>query len=291
MSGWIWALLVLGGATILLGGAALGYVIWQMSRLPALHPARFVRQGGRRPGQRVVVVLGASLVHGRVGVSFVDQLAAQFPPPGTVFVNAGINGDTSYHARQRLDSVIACAPDDLIILVGTNDVTCTLYPDNWRMYRGAKQLPGPPTIEGYRDNIRAIVREGQARTEARIALCALPVLGEDLDSLPNRRVREFNAVLAEVAAEEQVVYLPVYDDAATFLAARQAAPGRAATGAARDGLRLGFLANVQHYLLGQSFDAIAHRRGLLLTTDLIHCNGAGAAIIARRMAEFLAGGA
>ena len=91
------------------GALALRYVIEQMSQPPANAPEYFA--GRTTPGQRVVVCLGASLVHGRVGVNFVDMLARRFPT--VAFVNAGVNGDTAYHAHQRLDAALACHPDDV----------------------------------------------------------------------------------------------------------------------------------------------------------------------------------
>jgi lysophospholipase L1-like esterase len=133
----------------------LSYVIRQMSKPPKNAPEQFLKQGAHPQDRKVVVCLGASMVHGRVGVNFVDLLSRRLPESESklVFVNAGVNGDTSYHARRRLDSVIACNPDYVIILVGTNDVICTLNPDSWRMYKGEKRLPVQPTVELYRDNL------------------------------------------------------------------------------------------------------------------------------------------
>jgi lysophospholipase L1-like esterase len=268
------------------GGLALRYVIGQMSKPPDNAPEHF--WGRRVPGQRVVVCLGASLVHGRVGVNFVDMLAARFPE--IAFVNAGVNGDTAYHAQQRLEAAIACQPDDVVILIGTNDAICMLNPDRWKVYTGAKALPRPPSLDGYRDTLRAIVRQVKEQTGARVALCALPVLGEDLNTPANARIREFNAVIGQVAAEEGTAYLPIYDDDVAYLQAHGQGAGHAFRPNAQESLRLGFLANVQHYLLGRSFDDIARRRGLLLTTDLTHCNTPGATIIANRIAAFLTSG-
>jgi lysophospholipase L1-like esterase len=276
----------LAGAGVLLGGGALLYVIRQMSKLPDTAPLAFLNWDRRTHGKRVVVCWGASLVHGRVGVSFVDQLAARFPPPGTVIVNAGLNGDTAYHALQRLDAVVACAPDVVVILVGTNDVIGLLNPDAWRAY-GRRRPPQPPSLAWYRENITTMVRQVRAQTGARVALCGLPVLGEDLTAPANACVRECNAALQAVAAAEDVAYLPVYEAQAAWLAAQQAPPGRPYTGDAQESLRLGFLANVQHYLFGVPYDTIAARRGLRLTVDLVHCNGQGAAIIADQIAAFL----
>ncbi|MBT2510656.1 hypothetical protein J7I98_33400 [Streptomyces sp. ISL-98] len=47
---------------------------------------------------------------------------------------------------------------------------------------------------------------------------------------------------------------------------------------------------MQHFMLGRSFDSIARRRGPELTTDFIHQNSRGAAMIADVTEDFLRAG-
>ena len=63
----------------------------------------------------VVVCLGASIVRGRASVDFVEMLRARLPQ--LEFVNGGVNSDTADDILQRLDSVIACHPKAIVILV------------------------------------------------------------------------------------------------------------------------------------------------------------------------------
>jgi lysophospholipase L1-like esterase len=278
--------------------AALLYLIRQMNKLPDNSPERFLehRKRGRIPGDaQVVVFLGASLVQGRVCISFVDLLAQRYRQRGEggailSFVNAGINGDTSYHALRRLDPIVACDPDYIVILLGTNDVSSTISRNAWRAYRGEKRLSGPLTLDLYRDNMRAIVRQLKERTQARIALSSLPVMGEDLSTLPNRRVRNFNAVLKELAEQQSVSYIPIYETEAAFLAIqqqRERIPGKPYHGNPSESLRLGFLANLNHYLLGRSYDAVSHLNGMALKIDHLHSNSQEAALIADQIEGFL----
>jgi lysophospholipase L1-like esterase len=276
---------------ILLIAAALAYAFRQIGRPPENAPDRFLKRGRSSPDQRVVVCLGASMVHGRVGVNFVDLVAQRFSS-GYSFVNAGVNGDTAYHARQRLESVIACQPDFVVVLVGTNDVISTLDPGVWRRYRGAKRLSQPPSIDGYREDLRDIVRQLKQRTTAHIALCSLPVLGEALPSLANERVSDFNAVIREIAEQGAVSYLPVFERESVWLAEQQQrsqTQGRPFPGDGKGYLPGMVWASLQHYLFGSSFDAISRRNGLLLKTDLIHGNSQEAAIIADLIGDFLQG--
>jgi lysophospholipase L1-like esterase len=270
------------------------YTIRQMNRPPDNPPKRFIKDGGRdklAESRQVVVCLGASIVHGRVCPSFVDLLARRFPESKYTFINAGVNGDSSYHVLQRLDAVVGCDPDFIVILVGTNDVICTLRPDQWKMYRGEKRLPQPPTLESYRDNLRDIVRQLKVETRAKLALCSLPLMGEDLKAAGNERVAEFNGVIREVAAREGVAYLPVYEVEADYIRDRlereRISPGRPYTGDALETLRLGFVGGIRHYVLGQSYDAIGSSRRMLLKSDLIHGNSREAEIIAELVSSFL----
>ena len=273
------------------------YVIRQMSKPPDNTPERFLkvgRRGSHRRNSRTVVFLGASLVHGRVCASFVDLIverhARRAEQDRYAFVNAGINGDTSYHALQRLDPIIDCDPDDVVILLGTNDVTCTLGPTAWRAYKGDKRLPGPPTLDQYRHNMRSIIGQLKANTHARLALCSLPVMGEDLTTLPNQRVREFNATLKELAEQGGATYIPIYETEANFLniqQQRERVPGKPYHGNAAESLRLGFLANLNHYLLGRSYDAVSHLNGMALKIDHLHSNSQEAALIADQIEGFL----
>jgi len=233
----------------------------------------------------LVVCLGASIVRGLFGTNFVQLLSQRMGKDGFRFVNAGVGGDLAYDVLTRLDAVIARQPDHVVILVGTNDVTATLYPALAKMSlsRLKRRLPQPPSAKWYHDNMSEIVRLLKEKTQARIALASLPVLGEDLASLPNERVRRYNALLREIAVREHVAYLPVHERDEEYLTAVQHRAGRPF----RAGGMLTLKLLICHYLLRQSFDEISRKNGFLLVTDGIHMNSRGAAIIADEIELFL----
>lgn len=271
----------------ILAVGAFVYASRQIMRLPPNTPEAFLSHP-TADGRPVVACLGASIVHGRVGASFVDLLAARHPD--LRFVNAGYNGDMALHVLRRLEPVIACRPAAIAILVGSNDVIGTLDAESWRRYQGEKQLSGPPSLDAYRQTMAQIVRDLKTRTAAPIALCSLPILGEALTSLPNTRVAEFNAVLRDVAGVEGAAYLSVFECEADALADHQRSAniaGQAFNPDFRVYGRIMFLAALQRYLLGRSFDDVAQRSGLFFKTDLIHGNTREAAIIAGEIEEFL----
>jgi lysophospholipase L1-like esterase len=222
-------------------------------------------------------------VQGRISSNFVDALRQRLGSEGYRFVNAGVAGHEAFNVLTRLDTVIGHQPDYVVILVGTNDVTATLSPRIARLSRLTKRIPQPPSAEFYHDTMLQIVRTLKAKTSANIALASLPVLGEDLDSLANRRIREHNALLKEITSQEHASYLPVYERQEAYLRTLQQEPGRGF----EDGLGLSLQLLVRHFLLRQSFDAISSQNGFVLLTDGMHLNSRGAAFITDEIETFL----
>jgi lysophospholipase L1-like esterase len=277
---------VIGAAGVLgAAAAALAYETMQIQKPAKGNPDEFVKRGGA-PGRRVVVCLGASIVHGKVSVDFVELLRQRLPARDYAFVNAGVNGELAYEALQRIDSVIACDPDFVVILVGTNDVLATINDQVKGLQMRSKHLPCEPCIEWYGENLGQIMTRLCEQTRARVGVCSLPVLGEDLASPANRRVAEFNALVGRVAAERGAAYLPVHERQVEYLTEVGRTHGRECTGSPVPVMAAG----VQHFLFGQSLDTISHCYGLALTTDMIHMNSYGAAIIADEIEKFLLAG-
>jgi lysophospholipase L1-like esterase len=233
--------------------------------------------------KRIVVCLGASMVRGQVSCNFVRLLDQRMAENGFKFINAGVAGDQAYNVLVRLDSVVAYRPDFIIILVGTNDVTATLSPALGRISRLTRRFPQPASAEFYQSNMLQIVKTLKERTTARIALVSLPVLGEDLESIPSQRIREYNALLREIANEEQVGYLPVSELQEEYLRKVQRRSGRPY----ESGGMLSIKALARHYLLRQSFDEISRKHHFLLLTDGIHMNCRGATFIVEEVESFL----
>ena len=128
-----------------------------------------------------------------------------------------------------------------------------------------------------------IVKKLKDKTSATIALISLPILGEDLESISNQRIKEYNATLKDIADGEQVGYLPVYERQEEYLRKVQQDKGRPYS---NDGM-LSIKALARHYLLGQSFDHISKKNHFSLVTDGIHMNSLGAKFIADEIESFL----
>ena len=233
-----------------------------------------------RAGRPVVVCLGAGIVRGRASVDFVRMLRAEHVD--LAFVNGGVNSRVVWEMLHDLDEVAACAPAYAIIFVGTDDVQATLSKRNLAATRRLKGLPRNPSPEWFGECLGTAINRLHG-TGARVAVCSLPPLGQDLDSPANDAVRDFNAVIREVVDARDATYLPVHETMAGVIVATGRERGPAYTGSVRPGLQ----SLVGHFALGRSYDDIAHRRGLLLSPDGVHLDTAGARIVANLVSEFL----
>lgn len=281
---------------LLVGGAGVAAGLGLASAGAAAYVAKMVQ--GRATGdidglldnkdpdpRDVVVCLGASIVRGRASVDFVEMLRDRLPQ--LQFVNGGVNNETADDVLQRLDAVIACQPKAILILIGTNDAQAILDPTGAvaRRRQKASGSTQPPSVQDYQRNLQAIVSELVERTGARIGLCSIPPLGQQIDSPANDAVREINTAIRATADATGETYVPVYEEMIAYLESADATDGPAFTGDWRIGAR----SLSQHFIVGRSYDAIAEREGLLLSPDYIHLNTAGASIVADASAEFLAG--
>lgn len=251
--------------------------------LPANNPVAFQQQA-RDPHKKVLVCIGDSITHGTVSVNYVDMLSSRLAPQGIAVVNAGINSELAYNVVQRLDAIVACRPDYITILIGTNDANATLSPNIARRQIKEMQLPQSPTREWYRENLMKICTELSTRTHAQIALLSLPPIGERLDQPGFAASESYSRVIQKVAAAQHLAYLPLHEDMTALLRSRNSNPRYAY----HDDERLMYLAVARHYLLGQSYDEISRANGFLLLTDHLHLNSTGAGMAAYLIEKFVA---
>ena len=253
------------------------------------------RQGGRAvmtrtttgTGRAIVACLGASATDATGSYDWIRDLA-QRPNNGSLrFYRFAEGGDLAYNGLERLPDIIKCQPDYIVILLGDNDVFALISKKVAQFDRLTKHLPSQPSPEGYRENMRAIVRRLKSATSGRIALCSLIPIGEDpVSSNPfqaeaNRRIEEYSSILKDIAREEAVSYLPFYEGMHELILA---SPGRAFTSFDF----LPFYHDVfRQFVLRKSNDEIGELNGWQFHRDGIHLNSRSGKILAELVQEFL----
>jgi len=203
------------------------------------------------------------------------------------FQNFGTGGDLAYNALQRLAGVLKSRPQIAIVWIGANDVLAMTFPNFDRFVRRWKRPPEKPSAELFQRSLQIITHRLKNETSARIGLCSLAPIGEDLRSTDpfqsalNHHARDFSAIIRDWALEEGVGYIPVYE---TMIANMQNSPRHAFTSLRflpfyRDALRV--LALRKHP------DEVARLNGWQFHTDGVHTNSRSGMIVANLVQEFI----
>lgn len=225
--------------------------------------------------KKVLVCFGDSNTHGNVSYNWVNDLSLQLPDY-QVF-NAGINSDLTYTLLRRIDDVIACKPDFITILIGTNDVNSTMgkimekrYQDLGRVSKGTS-----PNFEDFKKNYIEIIQQLKAKTNAKIAVMSLPVMGEDLNHEANLKADKYSDFIKQLATDKQLIYLPVREKQKELL---QKNP-QPLKHTFEETYKLLNFSVISHYLLGKSWDEISVKHGFQLTPDNLHQNSIAGGMI------------
>ena len=233
--------------------------------------------------KKTVLFLGASITQGMISSSYVRILKGRLGTKQYKFINHGVAGYESYNVMMKLEKAVNLSPDYVILLVGTNDVLSSLDPKLAELTRKLKKIPHEPSIIHYRNNVTSIIQQLKTDSEARIAIASLPVVGENLDSLENRTIAEYNTELKGIAGNENVNYLPIFERQKKFLEQKLGGKGKDYI----NSQKLAYSSILLHFLLFMSFDKISRKNGYLLLTDGIHQNSLGAKYIAEEIEGFI----
>jgi lysophospholipase L1-like esterase len=223
-----------------------------------------------------VSCVGDSITRAQHSVDYLSLLGVRHRPGEVSTRRFGVNRDFAYNLLQRLDEVVAAPADVITVLIGTNDARASLpgYPVDKVMR--TKHLPTRPSAAWFQECLESVVERLSSETDATIGLLSLPVLGQDPTAAPARASREYSRMIAEIAQRRGVAYLPLHERQIEEL--HRANPAKIPY---EELTVAGYLGTVlQRKLLRRSLDTLSRRRGLLLTTDHIHQNGRGAALIA-----------
>jgi len=188
------------------------------------------------PDRKIVACLGSSSTAGK-GQAFdwIAELGRQPRNAQFEFRNFGTGGDLAYNALQRLPEVLACRPAKVIVWVGGNDVLALVSRKVRRFFSLWKRLPRDPSPDWFHDSLAKITRRLKSETTADIGLCSLPPIGEAPDSddpfqsALNRRIEQYSAIIATVAARKAVPISRSTRRSPRQFAPRPAGPSRPST--------------------------------------------------------------
>jgi lysophospholipase L1-like esterase len=247
------------------------------------HPAK-PEQKEMSPLTRTVICLGDSITRGQVSASYIDVLDEKMGKNGYHFVNGGVNNDLAYNVLQRLDNFIDLQPQFVTLLIGTNDILAQHTPYKGVGLRLLKHLPQKADFGWYTANLREIIRRIKLWTQAKIGLLSIPVIGEDLHSPAIEAVKKYNIAVRQIAEQEKISYLPLFERQVKYLKTTRTKPeGKAYV---HFMLMTGELV-AERGLLHIDYDTFSRRNGYHLVTDGVHFNNQGARLIAEEIAHWL----
>jgi lysophospholipase L1-like esterase len=236
----------------------------------------------------VVACLGSSTTAAKGTYNWIDELAGRPQNSRFRFVNFGVGGDLSFNIARRLEPVLRAAPDRVIVLIGTNDILASVFPNFRRFTRAWKRVPEDVSPAHFKNNLELITHRLQ-QTLATIALCSVAPVGEDLRSTDpvqsrlNDLVVAYNDIIADMSRRSGSYYLPFYERFHDRLARSTIA---------KPFTRFSFAAFYRDYLfremvLRHSFDQISQTNGWEFHIDGIHLNTKGGRILTDVVQQFL----
>ena len=224
---------------------------------------------------RVIACIGDSLTHGNIGECWVEGLRNEYPED--TVLNEGINGDVVWQVQKRIEPILACKPNIVILMIGSNDVMASFNKKSGERYRRNNKLPEVPTFESYQKLLPKLIDSLSA--SSKVAICTLPPIGENKDSIVNNHVNKFNKFIELTANNKNINLIPVssllWDELSkrTYPVKSDYDPNSLPI------IRRIFGGMMHHYIFKKSWDEIAKSKGQWLLFDQIHLGERAAKIL------------
>ena len=263
--------------------AAFFYVSKVISSLPEGRAEEFL-DSTDVTNKKIIACIGDSLTHGNIGQSWVDYLREEFP--NYVFLNEGINGNTAWQVLQRLDPILECKPDLIILMIGTNDALGSFDINSGLRYKKNNELPEVPTLEKYKQHLNELIEK--IGLQSKIVICTLPPIGENVNSEVNKHVNLFNDFIKLIAKQKNLSLLPVSDALWSDIQFRTYPLKLEYNPKVIPLFRRIFGGIFHHYLFKRSWNDISRAKGQWILFDHIHLNERGAEIVYELAKDFIA---
>ena len=235
--------------------------------------------------KKIIVSIGDSITHGLVSWDYVAELAKRFPSDEYVFINAGINSEFAYNVWVRIDEIIACKPDIITILIGTNDAIHSFLPETQESAKRRLKLPALPTIEEYQKYLPMFVEKLKEKTDAKIAILSIPTIGEDMsDSNPiNPYLDRFCEFIQQFANSNVLTYLPLNERMRDYSNENPSSTNYPI----KTYHSIVLKSIIKRLLFCRPFESIAKGLGYRLHSDHLHLNESGATMVADLIEEYI----
>lgn len=262
--------------------AVAGYGFYRATKTPSNNAEAFLKSK-IDPSKNIAVFMGDSLTHGAVSYDYVAELSKDNELNNFIFINEGINSQLAYQQLGKIDRIVKMKPNEIFILIGTNDCRATLSDAEYERFNALRKLSVKPTKVWFAHSLRTLVDHLKANTEARVTLISIPPLGEKADSLPFQRSMEYSQAIKQIAKEKKVGYI-AFNETLTDAIIQY---GKKDIKGYELDLGSMYGAIFSHYLLLQSWDDISDKRGLQFLTDNLHLNRRGGDILTAKIKERL----
>ena len=228
-----------------------------------------------------VAFFGDSLTEGFPGVAYFSLLKKIFPD--FELFNYGKGGDTVISLLKRLEKLTFPEPFDIAFLwVGVNDVfvkTSWTYP----IIKTLRRQPWAKNRETFGICYRKLLHFLLPKAERLFTVSPL-LIGEDLNNPWNRELEELSRIIAELSHEhESCIHIDLREVFISRIDSKSVSPY-----VPKSFLRI--LRDATAFKTAEAIAEEASRRGLFLTLDGVHLNGAGAALVAEAFALAIEGG-
>ena len=259
---------------------------WLWQKITRHKPESYPSQQNRQKidvSKKILVCFGDSNTQGNVSYNWVSDIGRIFPD--LQVLNAGVNSDLTYSLLRRIEDVIACQPDYITILVGTNDVSATINEELLSSFQQIGRIPEDmaPDFDSFKENYQEIIRRLKEETQAKIAVVSLPVMGEDLTHEANLKADKYSAYIKDLAQEQTLTYLPLREKEKDYLLANP----KPVIHIFEETYKLLVVSIINHYILNKDWDYTSKKHGYQLTPDNIHLNSISGGMLRELVEEFI----
>jgi len=273
---WIFVAFTVGALLL----SPLLYVAWRLDQAPSHTPTDVLATG--RPEGPLLLCLGDSITHGRIGADWVGAVRERYGSHGLTVVNGGNNGELTWNVLQRLPEALSLRPDLTVLMIGSNDVMGADHPQRASGCERSNKLPQLPDLAWSVEQLGALVadlKEGGGE----VAVCTIPPLGDDPTASGEVITREYNAAVRSITEEAGLTLIDVH----ALLTAVESSASRPYAGGIWPVVSAVVRSAGAHYLRGKSWDTIGAAGGWSVTVDGIHLTDRAGAIVTEAVSEWI----